>query len=143
MKPFTRIVVILFLFAGLHLIGVVFHQMFLFQHELPHLDDHSLPAPSQGETMFGSGMFLWVMHPLVAVLNASAPRFDSVLPASVVVALDSIVWAAVVLALYAVVRLILRHVDLLGAREDMQRRAVTSRDRDQNGGDADRRTAGI
>ena len=102
MKPSARVLVLLVVIAGLHLIGVMLHQMFLFQREFPHLDDHSLPSPSKDETLFGSGVVLWTVHPFLAVLRASG--LDSSFPAPLAFVLDSIVWAAIVLALASLVR---------------------------------------
>ena len=99
MKKTLQIFTIL---AGLHLIAVVFHQMLLFQHELPHLDNHSLPSTGPDDTLLGSGAVLWVFHPFIAALIAM--RLDSILPAPLMFVFDSLFWALLVLALLRIVR---------------------------------------
>jgi len=86
---------VLVILAGLHLMVGALHQMFLFQHEFPHLDDHSLPNMGPDHTLLGSRALLWGFHPFIAALIAL--QFDSSLPAPLVFLFDSLFWAALVL----------------------------------------------
>ncbi len=99
MKKTLQICAIL---AGLHLIAVVFHQMLMFQHELPYLDDRSLPSSGPADTLLGSGAVLWVFHPLIAALITM--HLDSILPAALMFVCDSMFWALLALALACIIR---------------------------------------
>jgi hypothetical protein len=96
----NRTLQILVIVAGLHLICVVLHQMLTFQQEFPHLiDGKALLLGSN--TLIGSGALLWVFHPLLAALMEISG--DLVLPTPLSFIFDSLIWAALLLALIRVI----------------------------------------
>jgi|GEM_PF-2561802 len=102
-----RTLQILAILAGLHLLAVAFYQVLMFQHELPHIINQSLPSPGSADTLLGSGAVLWVFHPFIATLIAM--HLDLILPAPLLFVCESIVWAFLTLSLFIIIRYVFRH----------------------------------